>query len=472
MAEETVAAYRSRCIENNRREYGERYAQLTFPDPATAAAATTRRTELLAALDGRVGIGCGGTKLDMSRLSPGCRLCVEGAWSCLFINGRCNASCFYCPTSQDEIGLPTTNSVNFRDPADYLAYLDRFGFRGASLSGGEPLLTPGRTLGFLGALKRRFGGQLHTWIYTNGSLVDRDLLLKLRDAGLDEIRFDIGAINYSLKPAALAVGIIPTVTVEIPAVPEELARMKTAMGQLADAGVRHLNLHQLRLTPYSLARFAGRPYTYLHGEKVTVLESELTALELIRHGLDARIDLPVNYCSFVYKNRYQKQAARRRGALAMAKPHEALTEAGLLRALHLHGPPEALSAQADAFAFAGAAPTLWQHNPARGRLTFAVELWPLVDFTPFSLKVAYAEAGIRENVSYRNPFTEVKFPSGRKVAVERWDLGEYLLEGGEIDRFYARFQTVDGRGIDRLAGGDWAAIRACEELATGLADYF
>ena len=69
-----------------------------------------------------------GTKPHIGSLSPGCRICGEGGWSCLFINGKCNCRCFYCPSPQDETGVPTTHRVAFARPADYAAYLDRFGF--------------------------------------------------------------------------------------------------------------------------------------------------------------------------------------------------------------------------------------------------------------------------------------------------------------------------------------------------------
>jgi uncharacterized protein len=75
-------------------------------------------------------------------------------------------------------------------------------------------------------------------------------------------------------------------------------------------GINHLHLHQLRLTPHNRSKFKNRPYTFLHGEKVTVLESELTALALIRQASSQRLTLPINYCSFVYKHRYQRTAAR------------------------------------------------------------------------------------------------------------------------------------------------------------------
>ncbi|WP_027714615.1 radical SAM protein [Desulfuromonas sp. TF] len=464
---------RQRLIAANRDEYDESYSLLKFADPEALRQAASRREELLDSLSGRVEIGCRGSKLDMRRLSPGCRLCAEGAWSCLFINGRCNARCFYCPTEQEDTGLPTTNTFTFRTPADYVAYLERFGFRGASFSGGEPLLTPERTIDFLTAVKRRFGADLHTWLYTNGTRVDREILLRLRDAGLDEIRFDIGAVGYSLTSASLAVGIIPTVTIEIPAVPEEAERLKGLIAEMADSGIDHLNLHQMRLTPYNLPRLTGRPYTFLHGEKVTVLESELTALELLRHGLDRGIDLPVNYCSFVYKNRFQRSAARRRGGGVMMKGYEDLTTAGSIRALALAGDSADLVRQADIFRSAGAAGESWALSSARDRLFFRAALWPLIDFSPFRLLVGYGEAMMRESVSYRNAFTEVKLSTGRKVVVERWrTMVEKEMTGEEIGLFAERYLQGEGETREAEESGPWADIHCCEFIAAGLQEYF
>jgi len=462
---------RARLVELNRLEYGESYDSLSFLLPDNESRYLAHREYLFSALADRAAIGCGGTKLDMRNLSPGCQISVEGDWSCPFINGRCNARCFYCPSRQDEMGLPTTNAVAFRFLADYAAYLEQFGFRGMSLSGGEPLLTPNRSLAFLSTAKKHLGDRLHSWLYSNGTLVNRDILLQLRDAGLDEIRFDIGATSYSIEKARLAVGIIPTVTVEIPAVPEDALLLEQKMVELADAGINHLNLHQLRLTPYSLQRFAGRPYTYLHGEKVTVLESELTALRLIQHGLDAGIELPVNYCSFVYKHRYQKVAARRRSAACMRKPFESVTSAGYLRTLCLAGNAEVLSRQEQGFRAAGRDPGQWDLLPARGRLVFATGLLDLVDFTHCRLIVTYAETAIREQLSYRNPFREIKLPSGRKVVVERAIADEIEFSDSDREAFILQF-LIHGNDHPVPQGDGLSRAHARECIVEGLQEYF
>ena len=419
MAIGVSANLRSRLIAGNEREYGEGYAQLTFPSAIGAQKALALRTEILGDLEGRITLGYGGTKLDCTHLSPGCRICAEGGWSCLFITGRCNCRCFYCPTGQSDNDLPTTNTVEFRTPADYVGYLERFGFRGASISGGEPLMNPKRSLAYVRAIKKHFGDRMHVWLYTNGTLANDEILRQLGDAGLDEIRFDIGATDYHLDKLRLATGVIPTVTVEIPAIPEDVQLLKAKMVEMRDAGAGYLNLHQLRLTPYNFEHLVARNYTFLHGEKVTVLESELAALELVRHSLDHKLGLPVNYCSFVFKNRYQSRAGRLRNSRFIVKDHESLTDNGYIRVLTLVGSTEAVERQERRFSEQGGGRQLWSRGNSKGSLVFHPQLWQAVAWDDFRLLVGYAATRQQSSVSYHNPFVTVLVSPGKSVIIER-----------------------------------------------------
>ena len=399
----TTDVIKQQLIEANRREYGRLYDMLTFAGPDRLAAAAAERSELLHWLDRHARFGYAGTKVDCNGLSPGCQRCGEGGWSCLFVNGRCNGRCFYCPTAQDDDGPPVTNGLAFTSPEDYAAYVAALGFSGVSISGGEPLLTPELTLSYLSAVRRRCGDAVHLWLYTNGTLLTADLCGRLRDAGLNEIRFDLGAVRYHLKKLRLAVGCIPTVTVEIPAVPEEEQLLKLKLVEMADAGVDHLNLHQMRLTPYNFGPLTERGYSFIHGEKVTVLESELCALRLVRHGLEQGIALPVNYCSFPYKRRFQHAAARRRAAQSVRAPGEVVTEPGYLRTLSAAG-------------------------------------------------VRYCDAALLQNPSYRFPFEKFVLETGRALYLERRPLTPDLelsqlersaLEAGQPPERLSRFERIE-----------------------------
>jgi len=464
---------KSQLIQQNHLDHSDIYPRLDFVQRHQATEAEQQRHDLIMQTLAGGGLNsCCETKPHTRQLSPGCRLCVEGSWSCLFVNGRCNLSCFYCPSSQDDIGEPTTNNLSFSSADHYLAYLKHFGFRGFSLSGGEPLLTLERSLDYLLTAKKHFGDKIHSWIYTNGSLVTRDMLARLHDCGLDEIRFDIGALDYSLDKALLAVGQIPTVTIEIPAVPEEKERLKTALIQMADGGVNFLNLHQLRLTSYNYRHFRDRPYTYLHGEKVTVLESELAALELLKYAQDDQLELPINYCSFVYKNRYHKVAARSRGAADMGKGHEQVTAAGYLRSCSVKAASQLLQpaiARLDVFD-----PALWSRTPGGDQIYFAASLWPQLNANnnDLSVQLDYAETRVGGALSYRHPFREIKMPGGGKIAIERAQVGSFTLTPEQSHHYFNTLATIahnaDNCDIVNLP----KEVLPFEQMEKGLPAYF
>jgi len=186
-------ADREKTVELNRREYGPSYDRFKWLDEGDAEKASRERENILASLPGDVHRSFCDTKVHSVDLSPGCLLCGQGAWSCLFINSICNASCFYCPTEQPSKSEPTTNGIPFQSPQTYVDYLKKFRIGGVGISGGEPFLTFDRTMQFVSTIKRHLGSRVYLWMYTNGILATEERLRKLRDAGLDEIRFDITA---------------------------------------------------------------------------------------------------------------------------------------------------------------------------------------------------------------------------------------------------------------------------------------
>jgi len=475
---------REEHIDQNRLEYGDGYDALNWIDGAQADRARLERDDLLGELTTRgVLFSHGGTKLDARRLSPGCRACGSGNWSCLFINGTCNMHCFYCPTEQAAEEAPQTNTVPFDDPRDYIDYLQRFGFSGISISGGEPLMTYDKTLRYIGMVRRELGNGVHLWMYTNGTLATAGRLRALRDAGLNEIRFNIGGQGYNLAPVSLAVGLFDIVTLEIPAVPEDTALLNETVSRLKELGIDYLNLHQLRLTPYNYRHLSKRNYTFLHGPKATVLESELTALKVLLRTLERGIDLPINYCSFTYKHTYQKAAARRRGAELIRKPHEDLTETGLIRNLSIRGRSEDIGTCAERLAGISGANGLWTLGSGRERLHFKASLWEHIDFTGVFLAVRYDITAILPDLSYGYVFKTVELNKRRKIYVERRPLGpEIVLSGNEIGLFGKIFldhrAVMEGGKRDSVPAfseGDRrriAGLKRFETYPEGLADYY
>ena len=76
----------------NRKEYSEDYDRMKWLLPKQAEAAASTRNSLvdLIASHPESNWVYSQTKLYTHAISPGCALCGQGEWSCLFINGICS----------------------------------------------------------------------------------------------------------------------------------------------------------------------------------------------------------------------------------------------------------------------------------------------------------------------------------------------------------------------------------------------
>jgi pyruvate formate-lyase activating enzyme-like uncharacterized protein len=466
-------------VDRIRKEFVDIYDSMNWLCPETAVAATAARAALIDAISTLPGSrwGASNTKLYTHALSPGCELCRQGFWSCLFINGICNARCFYCPSAQNDPGHPMANTVVFDKPGDYADFVSRFQVKGVSFSGGEPFLTFKRTLSYLETLKNRLAYPLYTWIYTNGLLVTKEKLSALRDNGLDEIRFDLSADRYRLDGLKKAIGIIPRVTIEIPAIPEDASTLETLIPVWEQTGVDHLNLHQIRCTPFNGQRLAGRGYTFVHGPQVTVLESELAALGLIRYALSRSIELPIHYCAYTYRHQFQGAGARQRYAGSVKAGYEDITPTGHIRHMALAGTEESIADIRHTLSSNGVAPTRYGLSKKGDRLSFCVALWPLIDFSHVRLEITYGAAVLRSAVSYHHPFKKIALNEGKTVVVEKQTLlPGFRLEGEAIQAFGRMIQSQGSGRLHREDGiEDLSRLRVVlpfEDFAPGLAPYF
>jgi len=319
-------------INQNHEEYKNYSGQIKWVNNYNSIEYETKKEQILSQIK-NLNWSFSKTKPWINSLSKGCQLCGEGNWSCLFITNKCNASCFFCPAQQINDETPSTQSFLFETPQVYVNYLKHLNFKGVSISGGEPLLFFDKTLAYIHEVHKNLGHQVYIWMYTNGILGKEEHYKKLAEAGVNEVRFDLAASNYNVNLILAAIPFIQHITVEIPAIPEDVEKLKSVLPQLVDLNVTNINLHQLRLTNYNAPKLLKRSYTFLHGERVTVLESELAVLEILRFVHEQKINLGVNYCSFHFKNRFQKAGFRIKVAKLFVEDFEEITENGYLRSI-------------------------------------------------------------------------------------------------------------------------------------------
>ena len=88
-------------------------------------------------------------------------------------------------------------------------------------------------------------------IYTNGTLLNLDNILRLKEMGFDEVRIHPGATGFSsgvYENMRLAVKNIPTVTVETPAWPPHREKLFEMLPIIQEIGIKHLNICQVEIT--------------------------------------------------------------------------------------------------------------------------------------------------------------------------------------------------------------------------------
>jgi len=154
-------------------------------------------------------------------------------------------------------------------------------------------------------------------------------------------------------------------------------------------GVAHLNLHQLHASQYCYKQFAARGYTFLHQPEMAILESEMTALRLVKYALDHHLGLPINYCSLIYKHRLQKKGYRTRYQDFTIEGYEGATESGFIRRLAIQDRPGNLKKMVKVFRGNDCHNRLWSFNKNSSELFVHHSLLKYLDFNKQGLFLNY-----------------------------------------------------------------------------------
>lgn len=214
----------------------------------------------------------------IGKLSPGCLKCfvpdefyanIAAALSA----GRpapCQADCPYCPDDRgfrDLLSLSQWDDAPWRLPEPTLQWLeDRFlqkldhsTIPALSFSGGgEPLLQLDLIATYMEHIREelepRASRRPWYFLYTNGLAMTERVARRCRDLGLDEVRFHLGASDFSERAyegLEIAAQHIDTVSVETPAWPPHREKLFEMLPRIEALGVQHLNLGQVELNPHN-----------------------------------------------------------------------------------------------------------------------------------------------------------------------------------------------------------------------------
>jgi uncharacterized protein len=264
------------------------------------------------------------------RLAVGCEHCIKGSKMVLFVSGICGTGCFYCPVSLEkkDRDVVYANEMQVTAPEEIIAEAEAMDATGTGITGGDPLMSPERTIRVIRLLKERFGDEHHIHLYT--STMDPALVKKVADAGLDEIRFHPSPDVWAHMERTPLAEIVRTcgidVGIEVPALPGHDADLDALIKYAESAGVRFVNLNELEFSESNWNMMGEHGYGLKDEISSAVSGSEEVAHAMLKRHRKAN----VHFCSSAFKDGVQLRNRLIRRAEHIAEEYEIVTEDGTL----------------------------------------------------------------------------------------------------------------------------------------------
>ena len=245
---------------------------------------------------------------------------------------RCHRNCYFC------FNYNVADYKKFvREGCPWREGLEdaeqRYGHDGLAvlgLTGGEPLLVLDDSIALLEEAGKRFPSA-HKRMYTSGDLLTEEGAQRLRDAGLDEIRFSVKQDDPAdrqekvLAAMEIAKRHIPSLMVEMPIIPNTDQRMHELFERWAEIGIDGINLLEFCFPFHSWDEYEKRGFEirnppfdvmfdYGYSGGLPVAGSEELCLQLMLWGIEHDMPFGMHYCSLDNKHRSEMRLRNERGA--------------------------------------------------------------------------------------------------------------------------------------------------------------
>ena len=235
----------------------------------------------------------------------GCRSCLLGSGlSAVRKTNRCNANCPFCydygvlnqipPIGE---GLWEIGGTRFREedlPALFSIQKKPTGISYVYL---EPFMEIEK---YYGVIRRFSEAGIWQHMYTNGINANRENLKALGEAGLNELRFNLGASRCSdrvIDAMAIAAEYIPAVGIETPMTPEFYDLFTEKKDRILSTGIRFMNCAELHLNENNLSNYMGDNMYFYRMGYLSPIYSRLLTLRLMKTASDEGWPIVIHDCS-------------------------------------------------------------------------------------------------------------------------------------------------------------------------------
>lgn len=240
-----------------------------------------------------------------NKFSRGCRSCLMGTGlTAIRKTNKCNIQCKFCYNygeldDQPPIGegmWEIGGTKFYEEDIDLLLSVHNKP-TGISYVYLEPFMEIEK---YYSVIKKFSDAGIHQHMYTNGILATEENLKALSEAGLDELRFNLGASNCSdkvIENIAIAKKYIKYVGIETPMTPEFFEGFFKKKEAILNTNLDFINCAELHLNINNIDNYQGENmYISRHGYISPTWSRELT-LKLMKIADEENWDLAVHDCS-------------------------------------------------------------------------------------------------------------------------------------------------------------------------------
>lgn len=235
----------------------------------------------------------------------GCRSCLMGSGlSAVRRTNKCNLVCKFCYNygELDDIppvgeGLWEIGGTKFYEKDIDLLLSIQDKPTGIAYVFLEPFMEIEK---YYPVIRKFHDAGIHQHLYTNGTLATEASLKALGEAGLDELRFNLGASHCADKVIhnmALAKQYIGKVGIETPMTPDFLQAFQQKKNAILATGIDFINCAELHLNTNNIYNYYGEPMYIARQGYISPTWSRKITFRLMKMAVDEQWDMVVHDCS-------------------------------------------------------------------------------------------------------------------------------------------------------------------------------
>lgn len=242
---------------------------------------------------------------DERKFSAGCRSCLTGTGlSAIRKTNKCNIQCRFCYNYGELNHIPPIGegmwqiggTKFYERDIDLLLSIQNKP-TGISYVYLEPFMEIEK---YYGIIRKFADAGIHQHMYTNGILCTEENLRLLGEAGLDELRFNLGAANCSdkvIENIRIAKKYIPYVGIETPMTPEFYESFMKKKDAILATGLDFMNCAELHLNPNNIGNYEGENMYICRLGYVSPVWSREITFKIMKMAAEENWPLVVHDCS-------------------------------------------------------------------------------------------------------------------------------------------------------------------------------